>query len=130
MNISSSYHSQDGQIKAKCQEKLNEATINRLLQGVYTRTHTHTHARDNVRLLGANKQLADAHTVCTHRRTLKDIKCKCIFFFSFSPVLTTRSVRCGRGRRGAGSRSQDINRSPGISPGPDMMRFCIQQQCC
>lgn len=33
----------DRQVKAKCQEKLNRAKINRLLQGVSFRTHTHAH---------------------------------------------------------------------------------------
>lgn len=78
----------DRQIKAKCQEKLNEATINRLLQGIHARKHTHTGTDNNVRLLGA-----DAHTAFTHRCTLKDIKCKCMFFF-FLFVLTTQSGRC------------------------------------
>lgn len=77
----------DWQIKGPCQEKLNETTINTVLQGAFT----HTMQRgDEVWLPGANNnQLMLIQYACTHTHThtcapQKHLICKCIFFFFFS----------------------------------------------
>lgn len=69
----------DWQIKAPCQEKLNETTINTPLQGVLAHTHvrtrayTHTHTQcgDDIRLPGANNnQLMLIQYAHAHNHTL------------------------------------------------------------
>lgn len=84
----------DWQIKAPCQEKLNETTINTLLQGVRAhtcvRTHvparTHTQCGDDVRLPGANNnQLMLIQYAHAHNHTLpvwKTLNMQIFFFYN------------------------------------------------